>query len=68
MAPNNAKLNVIAIGLNIFPSTPESDKIGMNTIKIINCPKTAEFIIFEALLYVIWSISYWRSFLSKPTK
>ena len=29
----------------------------MKTIKMINCPKMAEFIIFEALFNVIWSIS-----------
>jgi hypothetical protein len=36
MAPIKAKLKVIAMGLNIFPSTPERDNIGMKTIKIIN--------------------------------
>jgi hypothetical protein len=44
----------IAIGLNILPSIPERERIGINTIKMINCPKIAEFIILEAPLYVIW--------------
>ena len=57
MAPTKAKLKVIAIGLNIFPSMPVNERIGIKTMSIINCPKIAEFIIFEALLYVIWSIS-----------
>ena len=57
IAPNNAKLKVIAIGLNILPSIPDNERIGIKTIRIINWPKIAEFIIFEALLYVIWSIS-----------
>jgi hypothetical protein len=50
MAPTKAKLKVMAIGLNILPSIPDKDKIGMKTIKIISCPKMAEFIILEALL------------------
>src|SRR5690606_23832564 len=36
MAPTNAKLNVSAIGLNILPSTPLSDKMGMNTMRMIS--------------------------------
>jgi hypothetical protein len=44
------------MGLNILPSIPERERIGINTIKMINCPKIAEFIILEAPLYVIWSI------------
>ena len=53
MAPINAKLKVRAIGLNIFPSTPLNDKIGIKTISMISCPNTAEFIIFEAPSSVI---------------
>ena len=41
------------MGLNILPSIPDKDNMGIKTIRIINCPKTAEFIIFEALLKVI---------------
>jgi hypothetical protein len=40
MAPTKAKLKVIAMGLNILPSIPE--RIGINTIKMINCPKIAD--------------------------
>ena len=61
IAPISAKLKAIAIGLNILPSTPLSDRIGIKTIKIINCPKTAEVIIFELLVYVISSILSCRS-------
>ena len=68
IAPNKAKLNVIAIGLNILPSIPDKDKIGIKTIKIINCPKTAEFIILDALLKVIWSISICCFSFDSPTK
>ena len=60
MAPNKAKLNDSAIGRNIFPSTSPSERIGMNTMSMINCPKMAEFIILEAPLKVILSISFWR--------
>src|SRR5690606_13719146 len=56
IAPISAKLKVNAIGLNILPSTPLNDKIGMNTIKIMSCPNMAEFIILEALLSVMESI------------
>jgi hypothetical protein len=40
MAPTKAKLKVIAMGLNILPSIPERERIGINTIKMINCPKS----------------------------
>lgn len=59
MAPNNAKLKVNAIGRNIFPSTPLNDRMGINTIKIINWPKMAAFIIFEVLFSVILSFASW---------
>jgi hypothetical protein len=38
--PTKAKLKVIAIGLNILPSIPERERIGINTIKMINCKKS----------------------------
>ncbi len=60
MAPSNAKLNDSAIGRNIFPSTSPSERMGINTIRIITCPKMAEFIILDAPLKVILSISFWR--------
>ena len=56
IAPIRAKLKVSAIGLNILPSTPSKVKIGIKIIKMMNCPKMAEFIIFEALFRVIASI------------
>ena len=34
IAPIKAKLKVNAIGLNIFPSTPLKDSIGIKTIRI----------------------------------
>ena len=46
----SAKITVCAIGLNILPSIPVNERIGIKTIKIINCPKMAEFIIFDELL------------------
>ena len=36
------------MGLNIFPSIPDNESMGMNTIKMISCPKMAEFIIKHA--------------------
>ena len=56
------------MGLNILPSIPDKERMGINTIRIINWPKTAEFIIFEALLKVIWSISICWSSLVKVAK
>ncbi len=52
-----AKLKVCAIGINILPSTPLRERIGIKTIRIINCPKMAEFIIFEELFTVSSSFS-----------
>ncbi|MPM87512.1 hypothetical protein SDC9_134608 [bioreactor metagenome] len=57
MAPINAKMNVSAIGRNIFPSTPESESMGIKTMRIISCPKIAEFIMVDELFSVILSIS-----------
>jgi hypothetical protein len=39
MAPTKAKLKVIAMGLNILPSIPERERIGINTIKMITVQK-----------------------------
>ena len=61
IAPNKAKQNTNAIGINILPSTPESERIGMKTIKIIICPNIAERIIFVEPTKVIWSIYSARS-------
>ena len=36
IAPTKAKLKVKAIGLNIFPSTPVKERIGINTINMIS--------------------------------
>ena len=65
IAPIKAKLKVNAMGLNIFPSTPLNDRIGIKTIKIISCPKMAEFIILEAPLNVISSLRFCISNLPK---
>ena len=48
MAPMSAKQNTKAMGLNIFPSTLTSDKIGINTMMMMSWPKTADFIILVA--------------------
>tara|TARA_R110002072_G_scaffold236598_1_gene394162 strand:+ start:29 stop:217 length:189 start_codon:yes stop_codon:yes gene_type:complete len=56
MAPTNAKLKVSAMGLNILPSTPLNDRIGMKTIRMMSWPNMAEFIIFKALFDVMASI------------
>ncbi len=47
IAPMRAKEKAIAIGWNIFPSTPLNERMGMKTINMITCPKMAEFIIFD---------------------
>ena len=36
MAPRSAKLKVSAIGLNILPSTPLNDRIGMKTMRMMS--------------------------------
>ena len=56
----------MAIGRNIFPSTPVSDNTGINTIKIIICPNIADCIIFEAPLIEIASINDRRFSAGKP--
>ncbi len=66
MAPIIAKEKANAIGRNILPSTPLNESIGMKTIKIITCPKMADFIIFEAPSKDILSIIVWRSSPSLP--
>ena len=43
-----ANETVFAIGVNIFPSTPVNVRIGIYTMRIMICPKAAEFIIFSA--------------------
>ncbi|KAF5039055.1 hypothetical protein DSECCO2_547930 [anaerobic digester metagenome] len=48
IAPSIAKQNERAIGLNILPSTPVRERIGIKTISIIICPKIADFIILVA--------------------
>ena len=44
------------MGLNILPSTPLSDRMGIKTIRIMSCPNTAEFIILVAPCKVILSL------------
>ena len=58
MAPSIAKQKDRAIGLNIFPSTPVRERIGIKTIRIIICPNIADFIILEAPSKEIESIKY----------
>ena len=41
-APTSAKPTVWAMGRNILPSMPVSDKMGTNTTKMISTPKAAE--------------------------
>ena len=68
MAPIRAKLKVSAIGRNILPSTPLSERIGIKTIRMINWPKTAEFMSLEAPSRVILSLSFCRSADSRETR
>ena len=68
MAPIRAKENDSAIGRNILPSTPESERIGMNTIKIMICPKMADFIIILELSMVISSLTWFSSIPFNPAK
>src|SRR5687767_11074973 len=58
-APRMAKATVCAIGLNIFPSTPTSARMGRYTIRIMISPNAAEFLIFDEDSYTSASISDW---------
>ena len=52
-----ANIKVSAIGLNIFPSTPCKARMGTKTIRMISCPKKAEFIILLEAVKAILSRS-----------
>ena len=58
-APRIAKPTVLAIGVNIFPSTPTKARIGKYTIKIMISPKAALLLIFDAEVNTSLSISVW---------
>ena len=67
IAPIKAKLNTSAMGRNIFPSTPESERMGMKTMMMINWPKIAECIILEEPLKAILSFSACLSWRDSPS-